>query len=236
MNKEKKKAYRAAHKEEQKAYNAAYNATHREEKKAYMATYSATHREEKKANDAAYSAAHKEEKKKRNAAYYATHREERKAKDAAYRAAHKEEIKAYNAAYNAAHYAATKEQRKAYRTARTECISAANHHSYVFGSKNKPPRENYKGMPFYSGWDPNKGGSFQAAADWIISRLGKRPEGCSLHIVDHAKGFVPGNLEWTHPKKQVAEQMFKIIANQKNKIRTALELAEEALAELAEAA
>jgi hypothetical protein len=87
------------------------------------------------------------------------------------------------------------------------------------GTKTKPPLRNYEGMPFCDGWDPNKGGSFRTGGEWVIANLGKRPEGCSLHIVDHAKGFVPDNLEWTHPVKQTAEQMFKIIARQKHRMR-----------------
>jgi hypothetical protein len=49
--------------------------------------------------------------------------------------------------------------------------------------------------------------------------LGKRPKGASLHIVNHSLGFVPGNLEWAFRQKQNSEQMFKIIATQKNTIK-----------------
>jgi len=74
-------------------------------------------------------------------------------------------------------------------------------------------------MPFFDAWNPDKGGSFDAGAQWIIENIGKRPEGCSLHIVEHEKGFVPGNLEWAHPQKQSAQKMFKIIADQRHEIR-----------------
>jgi hypothetical protein len=74
-------------------------------------------------------------------------------------------------------------------------------------------------MPFFKDWDPAKGGSFDVGADWIIKNLGRRPKGTTLHIIDHATGFVPGNLEWTHPRKQVNQQMHKIIAQQRNKIK-----------------
>jgi len=77
----------------------------------------------------------------------------------------------------------------------------------------------YKGMPFFDGWNPDKGGSHQVGADWIIANLGNRPKGSTLHIVDHEKGFVPGNLEWTHPRKQSNQQMFKIIAQQRHRIK-----------------
>jgi len=80
----------------------------------------------------------------------------------------------------------------------------------------------YKGMPFYSRWVPNKKYSrnFEKAALWIRDNLGKRPAGSSLHIISHQKGFVPGNLEWTYPRKQSNQQMHKIIAQLKHKIKT----------------
>jgi hypothetical protein len=74
-------------------------------------------------------------------------------------------------------------------------------------------------MPFFDAWNPAEGGSFDAAEDWIIKNLGRRPEKSSLHIVDHALGFVPGNIEWTHPRNQISQQMHKIIADQRNKIK-----------------
>jgi hypothetical protein len=99
-----------------------------------------------------------------------------------------------------------------------EWFSVMNHWHLILGnrSKNNP---SYVGMPFCDEWNPKKGGSFVAGSDWIIKNLGKRPEGCSLHIVDHQKGFVPGNLEWASLKRQNAEQMFKIIANQRHRIK-----------------
>jgi len=145
-----------------------------------------------------------EQKKARSASYYAAHKKERKEYDKAYCAAHKEEKKAYKAAYFAA---------------LTEQHSVRKHHYRIFGTKKNPPLKNYEGMPFEDTWNPKKGGSFRAGGEWIVTNLGRRPEGCSLHVVDHAKGFVPGNLEWTHPVKQNAEQMFKIIARQRHEIK-----------------
>jgi hypothetical protein len=126
-----------------------------------------------------------------------------------------EEMKAYEAA--------RKDKKKAcfaaYSIAHTEERSVRSHHFSIFGTKNRSAAKNYEGMPFEDAWNPKMGGSFKAGGEWIIANLGKRPEGCWLHIVDHEKGFVPGNLEWTHPKKQVAEQMFKIIARQRHEIK-----------------
>lgn len=54
-------------------------------------------------------------------------------------------------------------------------------------------------MPYYDGWNPNKGGSLAAGAQWIIDNLGHRPgsgKEYHLHIVDRRIGFMPGNLQW----------------------------------------
>ncbi len=96
--------------------------------------------------------------------------------------------------------------------------ASVRHHWWYIHNPNIKGHKNYEGMPFFEKWNPDKGGSFQAGADWIIANLGKRPQGCSLHIVDHVKGFVPGNLEWATKKTESTEQMFKIIANQRHEI------------------
>jgi hypothetical protein len=99
-----------------------------------------------------------------------------------------------------------------------EYTTIRNHFEVIFNSKN-PQYKNYEGVPFFDGWNPKKGGLMLNGAQWIIDNLGKRPKGCILHIVEHDRGFVPGNLEWTGRKKQNAQQMFKIIANLKHRIR-----------------
>lgn len=96
--------------------------------------------------------------------------------------------------------------------------SVSSHRYLIFMSKN-PLHANYKGMPFFDEWNPKKGGSTEAGAKWIIANLGKRPEGSTLHIIDHEKGFVPGNLEWAYPRKQSNQQMFKIIAQLRHRIK-----------------
>ena len=125
-----------------------------------------------------------------------------RARDKAYYKEHKEEIKARKKAYNAAH---------------PELFTVKSHYRWIVNWEVERLK-GYKGMRFYDGWNPKKGGSLQAGADWIVENLGKRPKGCSMHIVDHAKGFVPGNLIWANRKIQSAQQMFKIIANQQHYI------------------
>jgi hypothetical protein len=93
-----------------------------------------------------------------------------------------------------------------------------SHRDMILNPKNKYHKY-YKGMPFYSGWNPDKGGSLKAAETWIIKNLGKRPKGASMHIVKHDVGFVPGNLTWAYPKEQTNEQMFRILANQRHYIK-----------------
>jgi hypothetical protein len=99
-----------------------------------------------------------------------------------------------------------------------EYCTVVSHFYYIFTLKSSVYR-NYKGMPFFDGWNPKKGGSYLAGAEWIIKNLGRRPKGASMHIVDHEKGFVPNNLEWAYPIKQSAQKMFKIIANLKHRIK-----------------
>lgn len=74
-------------------------------------------------------------------------------------------------------------------------------------------------MKFFKGWNPNEGGSFRVAAKWIIENLGRKPKNSTLNIINHERGFVPGNLEWTSPREQAANQMFKIIARLKKRIK-----------------
>lgn len=96
--------------------------------------------------------------------------------------------------------------------------SVKSHYYRIFHSKSKDYKY-YRGMPFFDGWNPKKGGSTKAGADWIIKNLGKRPKGSQIHIIEHEKGFVPGNIEWTHPTKQSHQQMFKIIAQLRNRLK-----------------
>jgi endogenous inhibitor of DNA gyrase (YacG/DUF329 family) len=93
------------------------------------------------------------------------------------------------------------------------------HAHYVWIFRKDGTHRTYKGMPFFDGWNPKKGGSFRAGANWILENLGRRPKGTTLHIIDHEKGFTPNNLEWTHPRKQSNQQMFKIIAQQRHRIK-----------------
>lgn len=70
----------------------------------------------------------------------------------------------------------------------------------------------YLNMPFYDEWNPTKGGSFQAGANWIIKNIGRRPgKGWSLDIIQHEKGFVPGNLRWALINTQIRNRLHRIL-------------------------
>ena len=71
----------------------------------------------------------------------------------------------------------------------------------------------YKGMPIFSEWDPGRTpGAAKRAAHWIRQNLGKRPTcNWSLDIVDHAKGFVPGNLRWAKRNMQIGNQQHRFL-------------------------
>ncbi|MGH2508387.1 MAG: hypothetical protein ACRDHZ_13460 [Ktedonobacteraceae bacterium] len=78
------------------------------------------------------------------------------------------------------------------------------HHRLIFQLR----RPTYAGMPFFDNWNPDKGGSFNAGAQWIIENLGHRPAGnYQLHIVDRRAGFTPGNLEWVPREKHRQSEM-----------------------------
>jgi len=195
-------------KEETKAYNDSYRAAHKDEIKASGKAYRSSHKDEIKA----YWDSHKEKYKISQANWYKANKSELKIAAAAYYKENKEKINAKNKKWNEDH----KEKMIAYRYAHRAANSVRNHYYYIYS--NSPRRTNYEGMPFFDGWNPNKGGSFGAGEDWIIKNLGERPDGTTLHIVNHDLGFVPGNLEWTHPLKQSHQQAHKIIAQQRNRI------------------
>lgn len=135
-----------------------------------------------------------------------------------YREAHREEIHTYNCAYYQTHRESMDRRAKTWIATRPIYRSVKDHYFKIFTSTRKHDRT-YKGMPFFDAWNFKKGGSYQLGADWILENLGEKPPSSSLHIVNHAKGFVPGNLEWATHTIQNREQMCKIIANLRNRVK-----------------
>lgn len=185
--------------------------------KQYQA-YQKAYRKKNKKKKLAYQKAYYKKNEKKIASYRKSYYKKNKARifivNKAYREIHKKRIKAYNARYRKTH----KEAFKRYRNACVEHTSVRTHYNNIFNPKAKS-HKNYIGMPFCDEWNPAKGGSFKAGAAWIIEHLGKRPKGSTLHVIDHAVGFMPNNLEWTHPRKQNNQQMYKIIAQQRHRIK-----------------
>lgn len=72
----------------------------------------------------------------------------------------------------------------------------------------------YKGVPFHNDWNPRKGGAFWKGVKWIIDNLGKKPQphsNWSLDVIEHDKGFVPGNLRWAKLHVQARNKRHKIL-------------------------
>ena len=75
-------------------------------------------------------------------------------------------------------------------------------------------------MPIHPAWNPQKGGSFRQAEIDLLKEIGERPgKGWSLHVMDHSKGLVPGNLCWAGFADQTHEQVRKIAARQRHEIK-----------------
>jgi hypothetical protein len=150
--------------------------------------------------------------------YRAAHKNEMRLYHAEHYSKHRKEIVAWSAAYRATHVKELREKRIIRNASRPEYVTVVTHYQVIFNPKQKQ-HKNYIGMPFFEEWNPKKGGSLKVGAEWIIKNIGRRPEGASLHVVDPILGFVPGNLEWTHRKKQNREQLVKIIARQRHEIK-----------------
>src|SRR4029077_6370672 len=78
--------------------------------------------------------------------------------------------------------------------------SVYTHHALIVHKKRWTAYvDNYYGLPFEENWNPEKEGSFFRATWEIKEDLGPRPSNKhQLSIVDHSRGFVRGNLKWSH--------------------------------------
>jgi hypothetical protein len=83
-------------------------------------------------------------------------------------------------------------------------------HLHLIRNLSMKAHKNYRGMPFFDAWNPDKGGKIWLGAKWIIDNLGEKPgDEWSLDIVEHVKGFVPGNLRWAKREIQKRNQRHK---------------------------
>ena len=92
-----------------------------------------------------------------------------------------------------------------------EYATVSNHFYNIFNPRANR-HENYKDMPFYDDWNPKKGGAYRNGAQWILDNLGPRPgQGWSMDIIEHNKGFVPGNIRWSLRSGQERNKKHKIL-------------------------
>lgn len=69
----------------------------------------------------------------------------------------------------------------------------------------------YKNMPIFPEWDRTflKNSAYLHFEKYILETLGPRPgKEWSLDIIDHTKGFVPGNLRWAQFQEQVINRRY----------------------------
>jgi hypothetical protein len=62
-----------------------------------------------------------------------------------------------------------------------------------------------RGIKMYKPWVKN----FDAFENWILTHLGPCPKGMSIDRIDNDRGYVPGNLKWSTPLEQMANQRTK---------------------------
>jgi hypothetical protein len=91
--------------------------------------------------------------------------------------------------------------------------SVLNHRRYI-----KNGDGSYKGMPFHKAWGKRP---FLAPAQ-IIKDIGAASnKNFSLDVIDHVKGFVPGNLQWSEPKGQSFNKMAKKVSRLRKQLTDA---------------
>lgn len=89
---------------------------------------------------------------------------------------------------------------------RPEYSTVRQHWRFIFDTKCKC-HKNYAGMPYHEEWNPQLGGAFWRGVKWILDNLGPKPSReWSLDIIEHDKGFVPGNLRWARYNQQARNQ------------------------------
>lgn len=78
----------------------------------------------------------------------------------------------------------------------------------------------YKDLMYFDGRNPQKGGSFKAGEQWLITHLGPRPsKNYELHIVDRRLGFVPDNLAWVPKEKHIQEELINRLLLENQQLR-----------------
>lgn len=92
---------------------------------------------------------------------------------------------------------------------RSEYATVASHFHWIF-NPNAKQHKYYSRMFVYKDWNPKKGGSVWKAVKWILENIGKKPDkNWSLDIIEHSKGFAPGNLRWASGFTQKQNQIHR---------------------------
>jgi hypothetical protein len=161
--------------------------------------------------------------------YFQTHREQHRKRGRAWEKKNKKQILANRREKYAADPALRQRRyarEKASRLAHPERLSVKGHYDCIHANERCPT---YVGMPFFDGWSPKTGGSYEAGAQWIINNLGPRPgtgKEYHLHIVDRAIGFMPGNLQWVPRERHKQEEMINKLLLENQHLKEMLKLGE----------
>ena len=109
---------------------------------------------------------------------------------------------------------------------RPEYATVCDHHYAIKKSYVNPAFKSYKNVPFYDGWNPDKGGTFMTGMLWIIENLEVRKPGDHLHIIDRKIGFMPGNLVWVPRSGHKQEEMINKLLLENSKLKKKLQRCE----------
>lgn len=139
-----------------------------------------------------------------NNAHRAANLEECRAKEKDRRAKNRDRIRATHRTWRKAHPRRFAAYKAKWYSENVERESVRGHHYFIC----RHTRPSYVGLAFFDDWNPDRGGSFDAGAQWIITNLGCRPSNRhELHIVDRRLGFVPGNLAWVPQNRHRQEEL-----------------------------
>jgi hypothetical protein len=120
---------------------------------------------------AEYRKTHRKKSRRYSKKYYRDNKEKAKIHNAAYHKAHKKEENARRRRHHHNNKTKSLKTQRNWRKRSVERITIVSHYYAIFSTKSFK-HKNYKGMPFFDEWNPDKGGSFDGGAEWIIKNLG----------------------------------------------------------------
>ncbi len=155
-----------------------------------------------------------EKQNTRSRAWNAAHRELTRERSKAWYWAHRDKALAHDRGRRRKNPEAGRIRGRLWHATKPEHASVRSHHNAIFGLRDS----GYRGMPFAAVWNPRRGGSYAAGAQWVIENLGHRPgKNYQLHIVDRSLGFVPNNLQWVpRDRHKQVEMIAQILLENQN--------------------